>query len=164
VLNQMPNDMLALLRLEPPSPALSAAGREPLWTVEKDSRQLACELRDHGEWGVEVQVYREREFLYGRRWATRALALDETDEQKAAYLDQGGMLTATINEIETLLLQLGAGNHPDNMRVLGGFTRFDLTKLDESSFLRSFFSRTTRFLRYAQEAKVERWPRSHVVQ
>jgi hypothetical protein len=45
-------------------------------------RQLDCELRDHGAWGVDVQVYREREFLYGRRWATRALALEEADEQK----------------------------------------------------------------------------------
>jgi hypothetical protein len=29
--------------------------------------------------------YREREFLYGRRWLTRALALKEADEQKTAY-------------------------------------------------------------------------------
>jgi hypothetical protein len=29
----------------------------------------------------EVQVYREREFLYVRRWATRALALEEVDDQ-----------------------------------------------------------------------------------
>jgi hypothetical protein len=45
---------------------------EHLWAIRKDGRQLDCELRDHGEWGVEVQVYREREFLYGRRFATRA--------------------------------------------------------------------------------------------
>jgi hypothetical protein len=48
---------------------------EHLWTIRKDGQQLDCELRDHGPWGVEVQVYREREFLYGRRWATRVLAL-----------------------------------------------------------------------------------------
>jgi hypothetical protein len=35
---------------------------------------------------VEVQVYREREFLCGRRWATRALALEKADEQKARGL------------------------------------------------------------------------------
>src|SRR6202521_3697534 len=58
---------------------------EHLWAVRKDGRQLDCELRDHGPWGVEVQVYREREFLYGRRWATRALALEEADQQKARY-------------------------------------------------------------------------------
>jgi hypothetical protein len=37
---------------------------EHLWSVRKDGCQLDCELRDHGAWGVEVQVYREREFLY----------------------------------------------------------------------------------------------------
>jgi hypothetical protein len=62
--------------------------------TRKDGRQLDCELRDHGEWGVEVQVYREREFLYGRRCATRALALEEADEQKARYLREGGVLIA----------------------------------------------------------------------
>jgi hypothetical protein len=44
--------------------------------------------------GVEVQVYREREFLYGRRWPTRALALEEADAQKAAYLRKTGALIA----------------------------------------------------------------------
>ncbi len=51
---------------------------EHLWAVQKDGRQLACELGDDGAWGVEVQVYREEELLYGRRWATRALALERS--------------------------------------------------------------------------------------
>jgi hypothetical protein len=42
--------------------------------------------------GIEQQVYRAREFLYGRRWATRALALEEAEEQKARYLRDGGVL------------------------------------------------------------------------
>jgi hypothetical protein len=67
---------------------------EHLWAVRKDGRQLDCELRDHGAWGVEVQVYREGEFLYGRRWASRALALAEADERKAQYLREGGVLIA----------------------------------------------------------------------
>jgi hypothetical protein len=48
----------------------------------------------HGPWGVEVQVYREREFLYGRRWATRALALEAADEHKARLLRESGVLIA----------------------------------------------------------------------
>jgi hypothetical protein len=40
---------------------------EHLWAVRKDGRQLDCQLRDHGAWGVEVQAYRECELLYGRR-------------------------------------------------------------------------------------------------
>jgi hypothetical protein len=67
---------------------------EPLWTVEKNGRRLACELRDDGAWGVEVRVYRDRELLYGRRWANRALALEEADERKAQYLREGGVLIA----------------------------------------------------------------------
>jgi hypothetical protein len=39
-------------------------------------------------------MYREGELLYGRRWASRALALEEADEQKARYLREGGVLLA----------------------------------------------------------------------
>jgi hypothetical protein len=67
---------------------------ERLWIVQKDGRQLECQLRDDGEWGVEVQMYREGELLYGRRWASRALALEEADERKAQYLREGGVLIA----------------------------------------------------------------------
>src|SRR5260370_1118716 len=47
------------------APRQARAG-EPLWTIRKHGRQLACELRDDGEAGVEVQVYRERELLASR--------------------------------------------------------------------------------------------------
>ena len=67
---------------------------ERLWTVEKNGRRLACELRDDGAAGVEVQVYRDRELLYGRRWANRSLAREEADERKAQYLREGGVLIA----------------------------------------------------------------------
>jgi hypothetical protein len=52
------------------------------------------ELRDDGEWGVEGQLYRDGELLYGRRWANRELALEEADERKAQYLREGGGLIA----------------------------------------------------------------------
>ena len=77
-----------------PAPPRERKPGEHLWAIRKDGQQLDCELRDHGPWGVEVQVYREREFLYGRRWPTRALALEEADDQKAAYLRKGGVLIA----------------------------------------------------------------------
>jgi hypothetical protein len=60
--------------------------------VQKAGRYLTCALRDDGEFGVEVQVYRDGELLYGRRWATRALALEEADARKAQYLGEGGVL------------------------------------------------------------------------
>ena len=75
-------------RTEPRQPR---AG-EHLWAIEKNGRQLACELRDDGAAGVELQVYRERELLYGRRFAARGLALEKADAWKAQYLRDGGVL------------------------------------------------------------------------
>jgi hypothetical protein len=49
-----------------------------------------------GKWGVEVQIYRtyhERDFYYGRRWPTRALALREAEDLKAECLKNDGILT-----------------------------------------------------------------------
>jgi hypothetical protein len=59
-------------KIPPPQPRIG----EPLWTIQKDGRLLACELRDDGEAGVEVQMSRDGEFLYGRqferaRWRSR---------------------------------------------------------------------------------------------
>jgi hypothetical protein len=81
------------------APCLTTTPRQPragehLWAIEKNGRQLACALRDDGAAGVELQVYRDRELLYGRRWATRALALEKADEWKAQYLREGGVLIA----------------------------------------------------------------------
>jgi hypothetical protein len=67
---------------------------EPLWAIQKNGRQLACELRDDVAAGVEVQVSRERELLYGRRFTTRAVALEKADVWKAQYLREGGVLIA----------------------------------------------------------------------
>jgi hypothetical protein len=67
---------------------------EHLWTIQKDGRQLACELRDDGAAGVEVQMSRDGAFLYGRRWPTRARPIEEADERKAQYLREGGVLIA----------------------------------------------------------------------
>jgi hypothetical protein len=48
---------------------------EPLWSVRKEHRQFDCELRYHGEWGVEAQILRDRELLYARTFLTGELAV-----------------------------------------------------------------------------------------
>jgi hypothetical protein len=35
---------------------------EPLWSLRKDGRQITCELRSHGEYGWEAQLFRDGEF------------------------------------------------------------------------------------------------------
>jgi len=66
---------------------------ERMWTIQKsDGAILACDLRDLGSIGVEVQKLRNGQFLFGRRWPDRAAALVEVDSLKSDYLASGGVL------------------------------------------------------------------------
>src|SRR5712692_8673665 len=53
-------------------PTVTRRPSEALWPVQKDGRQVTCELRDDGgEAGVEVQLTRDGEFYSGRLLRTR---------------------------------------------------------------------------------------------
>jgi hypothetical protein len=41
---------------------------EPLWAFRKDDATWSCELRVHGEWGVEAQILREGELSVAHRF------------------------------------------------------------------------------------------------
>ena len=75
-------------------PARQPRPGEPLWSLRKNGRQYDCELRDHGTWGIEVQVYYEREFRFGQRCPSRELALAVADLIKNRHLGDGGVLIA----------------------------------------------------------------------
>lgn len=81
----------------PPRPPRQAKPGEPIWSLTMPTGiRVECELRDHGDYGVEVQIFHtvnERDFFYGRRWPSRAVALEEADERKAEYVRDGGVLT-----------------------------------------------------------------------
>ena len=63
------------------------------WVIRKpDTTILRCELRDNGQFGVEVQVLRDGEFLFGRRFEDRAGALEESDRLRDDYLARGDTL------------------------------------------------------------------------
>ena len=56
---------------------------EFLWSFRNaDRRQIDVELRDHGPYGVEAQFFCDREFLYSRRFDTRALAVQWAEEER----------------------------------------------------------------------------------
>ena len=58
---------------------------ESFWTLERHGRQVACELRDHGEpAGAEVHLLRNGEFYAGRRFDTRDLAFRHADGVRVA--------------------------------------------------------------------------------
>ena len=57
-----------------PLPPRVARPGEPLFSFVKEHDRFACELRYHGEWGVEAHFLRNEELLIGRRFDLRAAA------------------------------------------------------------------------------------------
>ncbi|GAC1460185.1 MAG: hypothetical protein PVSMB1_10340 [Gemmatimonadaceae bacterium] len=58
---------------------------EPLWSLQRDGRRMACELRDRGEQiGVEAQFLRDGECAHSRSFKTRALAVLFAEQQRRA--------------------------------------------------------------------------------
>ena len=52
--------------------------------MKQQSIRFLCELRNHGDFGVEAQFYQNEEFLFSRRFDSRNLAVRwAEDEQKA---------------------------------------------------------------------------------
>lgn len=62
---------------------------EPLWQIRVDHVTWSCELRTHGEWGVEAQILRDGELVIGRRFELRALAI-RWAELERTDLEKGG--------------------------------------------------------------------------
>ena len=65
-----------------PLPARVSRPGEPLWSVGKDGVTWEAELRYHSEFGVEAQILRQGELVIGRRFDTRALAVQWADEER----------------------------------------------------------------------------------
>ena len=77
-----------LWNYKPPPPPKPREG-EPVWTMTKGTKRLTCELRYHGEYGVEALVLLDGELYVGRRFATRAQASDEATAMHAACGEHG---------------------------------------------------------------------------
>jgi hypothetical protein len=66
-----------------PPPACKPRAGEPLYTLRKGHRLRICELRYHGEYGVEVQLLDDGELLCGYRFMTRKQAEDWAQAERA---------------------------------------------------------------------------------
>jgi hypothetical protein len=59
-----------------PPPQMKPRPNEKLWEVwAKNHKHYACELKYHGEFGVEAQIFEGGDLLVGRRFEARALAV-----------------------------------------------------------------------------------------
>jgi hypothetical protein len=75
---------------KPPLPRQPRAG-ESLWEFRKDHHTWSAELRYHGEWGVEAQILRDGDLVIGRRFDTKALAVQWADEERKAIQSEGAV-------------------------------------------------------------------------
>jgi hypothetical protein len=62
------------------SPNYASTPRKPrpaesLFSFQRGSRLISCELRHHGEFGVEAQFLKDGELFFSRRFDTRAQAV-----------------------------------------------------------------------------------------
>jgi hypothetical protein len=78
------------------SPAHTTAPRQPwpgelLWSIPKEGRELEAELRDHGQWGVEVQIFKDGEFLNGRRGLNVALGIVAVPQLVPIFWPRNGL-------------------------------------------------------------------------
>lgn len=70
------------------TPEVSTHG-ERLWRVRKDHRTAEAQLRATRDLpGVEVQFFYNGEFVFGRRWPTRELALKQAEEKLQELLQR----------------------------------------------------------------------------
>jgi hypothetical protein len=63
--------------------------REALWTVELEGQRISCDLRYHGSYGVEYQLFRDNEFCEGHGFKTREPALQAADSVRRQLEDDG---------------------------------------------------------------------------
>jgi hypothetical protein len=66
---------------KPPLPRVARPG-EPLWEFRQDHIAWSCELRYHGEFGVEAQILRNGELLHARTFRLRATAVRWANDER----------------------------------------------------------------------------------
>jgi hypothetical protein len=53
-----------------------------VWEIHARGRFYRCELLDHGQWGIESQVFRDNDLLSGQRFPTKREALTLAESER----------------------------------------------------------------------------------
>ena len=72
-----------------PIPQTKPRPNEKLWEVWARHKLFSCELKYHGEVGVEAQIFENGDLIVGRRFDTRQLAVNWAMLEKDD-LEKGG--------------------------------------------------------------------------
>ena len=75
--------------MAPPSPG------ERVWSMTKNEKRVDAELREHGEFGCEVQFLYEGELASGKLWPTRAAGLVAVEAKRQELEAKGWQCVGT---------------------------------------------------------------------
>lgn len=64
------------------TPQVKPRPSEGLWTIRQEGVVWSAELRDHGECGIECQIFREGQLVIGRRFDLEAQAILWGEEER----------------------------------------------------------------------------------
>jgi hypothetical protein len=81
-----------------PAPPRQPKPGEHLWTFVRGSNERRAELRTTPDAGVELQIFVNREFVNGRRYENRALALLNADGIRDTLAASGWTCTRCVGE------------------------------------------------------------------
>ena len=83
----MPDSFAAIQRRV--TSRIARRANERLWSLSKDDKQVDCELRRHGEYGVEIQFFYRGEFSHSRWFERREFAMAEADIRRSELEGDG---------------------------------------------------------------------------
>jgi hypothetical protein len=84
-----PKDQRALAWNAPKPAERTPQPGEKLFEFLVGHKRHLCELRDHGQWGVEAQFFVNEEFVMGYRHKTRELAIAWAQREREAIEKDG---------------------------------------------------------------------------
>jgi hypothetical protein len=81
----MPDSLAAIQRRA----ASRRRANERLWSLSKDGKQVDCELKRHGEYGVEILFFIRGEFLHSRWFDRPEFAMVEASTRRSELEGDG---------------------------------------------------------------------------
>ena len=83
----------ALLWNAPKPPARKSRPGERVFSMLKNGKRVDAELREHGEFGCECQLFLNGELAYGRLWPNREGAVAEAETKRRELAAKGWLVS-----------------------------------------------------------------------
>ena len=92
---------------------------EKLFEFLVGHKRHLCELRDHGKWGTEAQFFVNEEFVMGRRFDTRAQAIQWAELKRECRREGWGLTNVSPRDAPGVIAD-PATEPPEEIAAAGG--------------------------------------------